>query len=172
MNSYCLRWTMLQKGVAVEHEVRSLILKVAHQLSIQMGIRANPYLPALDIDGVDIRLHLESINGDWAVDIEVSVRSSSKPSVILGREDQYGTLARWLKRSQERRTPCLLFQYDWQTSRMFVFTPNMLRTLGLQRGKKSVSLPNGSSDGEETLFKLLCSIASAASETEARRLLS
>jgi len=122
MNSYCLRWTRLQKGVSVEHLVRSLILRVGCQLSQERGIRANPYFPALDIDNVDLRLHLESVDGSWAIDIEVCVRSSLKPIIQLGREDKYGTIRRWLKRSSDRQTPCLLFQYDWQAAQLFVFT--------------------------------------------------
>lgn len=171
LNPYCSRWNMLQKGVSVEHLVRSLILRVGYLLSQNQGIRANPYFPALDIDNVDMRLHLESAKGSWAIDIEVAVRSSSKPAIILGREDQYGTLNRWLKQSQTKRTPCLLFQYNWQTSQLFVFTPSSLRMLKSENNRLSVPLPKGPPHVEETLYQLLSSVAAAGSEAEARNLL-
>jgi hypothetical protein len=90
---------------------------------------------------VDIRLSLEAASGAWVINIDVAVRSSSRPAVILGKEDDYGTLKRWLKRCSERRTPCLLFQFDWLSRRLILLTPDEIRQLAEGRAAQSIPLP-------------------------------
>jgi len=172
MNSYCARWEMLQKGVSVEHQVRGLFLRVGFRLSSELGIRCNPYIPALDIDNADMRIHLVAADGTWAINIEVSVRSSSRRIILLGRENQYGSTSRWLKQSKKRKTPCLLFQYDWSSKNLYVFRPQELRAIAAIRSKLSIPIPPQTQDVEETLFNILKSVASSPSEQAAREQLS
>jgi hypothetical protein len=170
-NGYPVRWRHLQIGVSVEYIVLGLILRTGFKLSDRLGVRVNGYTPCLDIDSVDSLIRLEGGGGGaWSIGIEVSVRSSSRPIIVLGRENQYSSLMRWLARSKARRTPCLLFQFDLSQSRLFVFSPAMLQSLGADGKRASVRLPTEAQD-DETLFRLLADVSSCATETEARNLL-
>lgn len=171
MNPYCLRWNHLQKGFAIENSVRAMIIHLGYRLSKELGIRVNLYLPALDIDNVDMRLHLENSTGTWAVNIEIAVRSSSRPAIVLGREEKYGTLRRWLKRAKDQNTPCIFFQFDWTSSRLVMLTPVMIRSIIGDSEQQSIPLPNITSTIEAQLFDLLTLVAAAPSEAEARNLL-
>ncbi len=169
MNPYCLRWLHLQKGTSVEHDVRKTITRVAVRLSSELGIRANPYLPALDIDCVDIRLHLEHPRSIWGIDIEISVRSASSPSIYLGAENSYGTLSHWLSKARLRKAPCLLFYYDWTNSKLVVLTPEEIRSFSSGNKKRTINTQSKNDNIEDRLFRLLSHVANARSENIARK---
>lgn len=171
MNPYCLRWLHLQKGNSVEHDVRKTITRVAFRLSRELGIRANPYFPSLDIDCVDIRLHLQHPKTLWSVDIEISVRSASTSRIHLGSKSCYGSLNHWLINARIRKAPCLLFYYDWNCSKLVVLTPSDLNLATSRTGKKSVNIGKIDQNTEEVLFRILSEVGKSQTEAIARQLL-